>query len=250
MSQTITPDTLDPTELRPLEGNPRIGDIPALKESLRRSGQFRSLVVNKGGQTGRPLEVLAGNHTLAALLELRAEEPDDPRWQKVSVDIVDVDDEGARIIVAADNRIGALGSFDDVKLAELLAGLDDLDGTGYTGDDLDDLMALIEEDDPEPDDEPDAGPVSDGDDAEPEGDDSLDDGLIRSRTLEENADNYANRPTRMVIFQYSLDRYVWVQQKLEAYAQGEGLFSNADALVRMLEQQSGETAPDEPEDDE
>lgn len=248
MSQTITPDTLDPTELRPLEGNPRIGDIPALKESLRRSGQFRSLVVNKGGQTGRPFEVLAGNHTLAAMLELREEEPDDPRWQKVSVDIVDVDDEGAAIIVAADNRIGALGTFDDVKLAELLSGLDDLEGTGYTGDDLDDLMALIEED-PEPEPEPESGPVSDGDDADPE-DDSLDDGMTRSHPLEDTAEGYAARPTRMVIFQYPLDRYVWVQQKLEAYAQGEGLFSNADALVRILEQQSGETAPAEPEDEE
>lgn len=249
MTQTITPDTLDPTELLPLEGNPRIGDIPALKESLRRSGQFRSLVVNRGGQTGRPLEVLAGNHTLAALLELRAEEPKDPRWQKVAVDIVDVDAEGAAIIVAADNRIGSLGSFDDVKLAELLSGVSDLEGTGYTGDDLDDLMALIEEDVPDPDEEPDAGPVSDGDDA-PADDGGLDDGMTRSHPLEDTAEGYAARPTRMVIFQYPLERYVWVQQKLEAYAQGEGLFSNADALVRILEQQSGETAPAEPEDEE
>lgn len=246
MTQTITPDTLDPTELLPLEGNPRIGDIPALKESLRRSGQFRSLVVNRGGQTGRPLEVLAGNHTLAALLELRAEEPKDPRWQKVAVDIVDVDAEGAAIIVAADNRIGSLGSFDDVKLAELLSGVTDLEGTGYTGDDLDDLMALIEEDVPDPDEEPDTGPV--GDTAEP-ADDSPDDGMTRSYPLDGTAEGYATRPTRMVIFQFSLERYVWVQQKLEAYAQGEGLFSNADAVVRMLEQQSGETAPDEPKDE-
>ena len=249
MSQTITADTLDPTELRPLEGNPRIGDVPAIKESLRRSGQFRSLVVNKGGQTGRPLEVLAGNHTLAALLELRDEEPDDPRWQKVSVDVVDVDDEGAKIIVAADNRIGALGTFDDVKLAELLAGLDDLDGTGYTGDDLDDLMALIEEDVPDPEGEP-AGAVSGGDTAGTEDGGGLDDGMTRSHPLEDTAEGYAARPTRMVIFQYSLDLYVWVQQKLEAYAEGEGLFSNADALVRLLEENSGETAPAEPEDDE
>lgn len=247
MSQTITADTLDPTELRPLEGNPRIGDIPALKESLRRSGQFRSLVVNKGGQTGRPLEVLAGNHTLAALLELRDEEPDNPRWQKVSVDIVDVDDEGAKIIVAADNRIGALGSFDDVKLAELLAGLDDLDGTGYTGDDLDDLMALIEEDETDLDD---GAPVDDGPPARTGAGEGLDDGMTRSHPLEDTAEGYAARPTRMVIFQYSLDLYVWVQQKLEAYAEGEGLFSNADALVRLLEENSGETAPAEPEDDE
>lgn len=46
--------------------NPRQGDITAIAESLAVRGQYRPIVVNEGTLTGRPLEVLAGNHTLLA----------------------------------------------------------------------------------------------------------------------------------------------------------------------------------------
>jgi ParB-like nuclease domain len=46
-------------DLRPYPGNPRRGDLEAIKDSLERNGQYRPIVVNR-----RTMEVLAGNHTL------------------------------------------------------------------------------------------------------------------------------------------------------------------------------------------
>lgn len=240
-----TLETHHPAELALFHKNPRIGDVDAIAASLRANGQYKPVVVNRGTHTGRKMEVLAGNHTVKAFRQLAEDYPSDDRWQTVDAWVIDVDDDRAGRIVAADNRTSDLGGFDDDTLLSLLSDLSDLEGTGYVQDDLDDLSAALEELDRE-EALADAGPASGGDDA----DDDLDDGMIRSHPLDDTAEGYASRPTRMVIFQYPLDRYVWVQQKLEAYAEDQGLFSNADALVRMLEQQSGETAPAEPEDDE
>jgi DNA modification methylase len=76
---------------------------------------------------------------------------------EVPVYWVDVDDATARRIMLADNRTNDLATYDDEVLAELLeaaAADDDLLGTGYDGDDLDDLLAdfggFNPIDDPEP----------------------------------------------------------------------------------------------------
>lgn len=128
-----------PDELTPYHRNPRRGDLPAIMDSLRVNGQYRPIVVNLGRQTGRPLEVLAGNHTLAAARELG--------WTQITATTIDVDDQQAARIVAADNRTADLGDYDTDQLTSLLRGLDDLEGTGYTDDDLD---ALLHGDDPAP----------------------------------------------------------------------------------------------------
>ena len=65
---------------------------------------------------------------------------------EVPVYWVDVDDATARRILLADNRTNDLATYDDAVLAELLTALaedDDLLGSGYDGDDLDDLLADI-----------------------------------------------------------------------------------------------------------
>lgn len=121
-----------PGELTPYHRNPRRGDIPAIMDSLRVNGQYRPIVVNLGRQTGRPLEVLAGNHTLAAARELG--------WTQITATTIDVDDQQAARIVAADNRTADLGDYDTDALTGLLADLDNLDGTGYTDDDLTALL--------------------------------------------------------------------------------------------------------------
>lgn len=110
-------------ELRPFHKNPRAGDVGAIARSLSVNGQYRPIVVNVGTLTGRPLEVLAGNHTLAGARSLG--------WVTIHATTVDVDDLAAARIVAADNRTADLGSYDDEILSELLRGLPDLDGTGY-----------------------------------------------------------------------------------------------------------------------
>ena len=52
--------------------NARRGNIKAIAESLRANGQYKPIVVNKGTKTGRPDEVLVGNHTLDAAIRLAA----------------------------------------------------------------------------------------------------------------------------------------------------------------------------------
>lgn len=104
--------------------NPRRGNVKAIAESLATRGQYKPLVVNLGTLTGRAWEILAGNHTFQAAVSLG--------WESVQVVVVDVDDAGAAQIVAADNRIADLGSYDDEDLLAVLEAAGDLAGTGYS----------------------------------------------------------------------------------------------------------------------
>ena len=147
MARKTTPDPerliiglvdFDVNELASYHKNPRRGDVDAIARSLAVNSQYRPIVVNIGTHTGRPLEVLAGNHTLAGARQLG--------WPTIQATTVDVDDLAAARIVAADNRTADLGGYDDDVLVELLQQLADddtgLDGTGYTDDALDALLAL------------------------------------------------------------------------------------------------------------
>jgi hypothetical protein len=118
-------------ELTHFEGNAKRGDVEAIRASIRRNGQYRSLVVRR--VDNGPLVVLAGNHTMRAL---GAEGYETARCEIVLCD----DDEGRRINLA-DNKLAELGGYDNDALAELLSYMDgDYDGTGYTDDDV---MKLI-----------------------------------------------------------------------------------------------------------
>lgn len=136
-----TTTTVAPESLNLYHRNPRRGDIPAIASSLRAHDQYKPLVVNVGSLTGRPSEVLAGNHTLEAIRSLAAQDPDDPRWRSVKVHWVDVDDEKTRQIVLVDNRTSELGGYDITELYDLLKDVPvaDLPGVGYTSADLDSL---------------------------------------------------------------------------------------------------------------
>ena len=132
-----TSETLPITELNLYDRNPRMGDVQAIKASMLANGIFRPIVVNRGTHTGKPNQVLAGNHSLKAMRELTEDNPDDTRWSMVNVWMVDVDEEHAAKIVLADNRTADLGSYDNEELIGLMEGLQgDLDGTGYDEDDL------------------------------------------------------------------------------------------------------------------
>jgi len=128
-----------------------------IAESLIVNSQYKPVVVNRGTLTGRPDEVLAGNHTLLAVRELAAatagdrrwkhipdtlilHPPGDPVWQEILVHEIDVDDDQAARINAIDNRATDLGGYDDTMLSQVLSELPDLTGTGYTGNDLDELL--------------------------------------------------------------------------------------------------------------
>ncbi len=123
-------------DLRTFHTNPKHGDVEAIAESLRINGQYRPIVVNRGTYTNRPMEVLAGNHTLMAH-RLLCERHGGETWGEIDCWVIDVDDDQASRIVLADNRTADLGMYDNDILLELLGSLDDeigLDGTGYTED--------------------------------------------------------------------------------------------------------------------
>jgi hypothetical protein len=107
--------------------NPRRGNVEKVAESLKANGQFKQIVVNRGSKTGRPNEILAGNHTVKAAKSLG--------WTKINVNWVDVDEEHARRIVLADNGSTDDATYDAEILAELLQqqkeGVGHLVGTTY-----------------------------------------------------------------------------------------------------------------------
>ena len=117
--------------------NARRGNIDAIAESLSENGQYKPIVVNLGTRTGRSMEVLAGNHTLQAAKSLG--------WSQIDVVTVDVDEAEAARIVLADNRTSDLGGYDTEALSDMLHELDDLAGTGYDADDLEQLDAALYE---------------------------------------------------------------------------------------------------------
>lgn len=127
-------------KLRGYPGNPRRGDLPAIKESLANNDQYRSIVV-QADDPEHPEEggtVLAGNHVYLGAKDLG--------WTELRSDMLHVDDERARRIVAVDNRASQLGSMDERLLAELLGELPDLTGTGYDEAEFDKLVRMLDED--------------------------------------------------------------------------------------------------------
>jgi len=129
-SVTISSLTAYPT-------NPRRGDIDAIASSLTAHGQYRPIVVQASTKF-----VLAGNHTLKAAKKLG--------WKKIKAVFVDVDDDIAKKIVLADNRLTDLAGYNEPLLKSLLQALPELDGTGFTQSEVDTLDRLISGDQKEP----------------------------------------------------------------------------------------------------
>jgi hypothetical protein len=110
---------VDPATLTPYPGNPNIGDVEAVRASLRANGQYRTPVTRPLPDGG--LQVLAGHTTrLAAIAE----------HMPLRVDVVDADDKTARRIVLADNRTAQLSRYDEDLLLAILDG-GDMEGTGW-----------------------------------------------------------------------------------------------------------------------
>ena len=123
------------TDLHAYEKNPRRGDIAGIAESLETNGQFRPIIVRKETK-----EILAGNHTWFAAQKLG--------WETISVTFLEgLTDAEALRIVLADNRYSDRSTYDDEMLAELL-GTIELPGTGYTPEDISDLLDQITPDEP------------------------------------------------------------------------------------------------------
>lgn len=117
--------------IQPHPENPRIGDVGAIHESIKMHGFYGQVIVQKS--TGH---ILAGNHRWKAARFAKLAE--------IPVTYIDVDDETARRILIADNRLSDLGDYDREQLADILKSLAattaGLDGLGYDEDDLNQLL--------------------------------------------------------------------------------------------------------------
>jgi site-specific DNA-methyltransferase (adenine-specific) len=134
---TLDDLTVDIDSVQPHPDNVREGDIGAIVSSLKHHGQYRPIVVST-----RTRNICAGNHTWKAAKQLG--------WKRLAVTFVDVDADGERRILLVDNRSNDVASYDNQALTDLLveltATVDGLAGTGYDGDDLDELMADLQGD--------------------------------------------------------------------------------------------------------
>ena len=196
--ETVPIDTL-----RPYPDNPRAGDTDVIVESIRENGLYRPLVVSSDSV------VLAGNHTYFALAELGHEEVPIVRLE------VAADSEAARRIVLVDNRSSDLAKYDDGTLVSLLATLESLEGTGYSTDDFDDLVARLEEMNDVP----------------------LDLSTVTHEpTLLDRAAEYAANGRRLIVLDYDQSTYRIVTEALAERRERYEVASNADVLLRMIEE--------------
>jgi hypothetical protein len=118
--------------------NPNQGDVGAIVESLEAHGYFRPVLVQKS-----TMNIIAGNHTVQACKI--------DGLTEIDVIIHDIDDDQALRIMLADNETANKAQNDPAILTDLLESLIHsefgLMGTGFTGEDLDDLIAEFQ---PEP----------------------------------------------------------------------------------------------------
>jgi hypothetical protein len=227
---TLTITSRKLSDLRHYPGNARKGDVEAIRDSLRRNGQFRPLLVQES--TGY---VLTGNHTMDGMLA--------EGWTEADVTVLDVDDDAARRIVIADNRTSDLGSYDERALVALLRDLgEDLEGTGYELDDFDALLAALEEDDADhPPQEPTAlVPVGETGTAPAAGT------VVRQPpTSADYDDGYTSRDTRFLALTFPPAQYAWVVEHLAKLAADRGLDSAPVLLLHLLSDATGQDWPPE-----
>lgn len=211
--------------LKGFPGNPRRGNIKKLKESLEANGQYKPIVVQKSTKY-----ILAGNHLWQAAKELG--------WQLIDVVEVDVNNTQAKKIVASDNRLGELGTYDEQELLDLLQDIS-LEGTGYDSADVDDLLALLEEQ-----------AIAPAFEAEPVmvdgaggGAELAQENVQRRPTLSERASHYAERTIRLLMCEYPNDQYIWIQDRLSELRIKYNVDSNGEAIMEAIAEVTGIEAP-------
>ena len=211
--------TLDIKSVKEYPGNARKGNLAELKKSLESNGQYKPIVVQKSTNY-----VLAGNNTLKAAKELK--------WTEIQAVFVECDDNEAKRINLADNRTSDLATYNMEALAELLADVSGFDGTGYTIDDLDDLMATLEE-------------VSINEkkfiaDPSQAGDyEEMNAGMGIRQTEASNTERYLNKATRMLVCDFQNHQYIWVMERLAELRKQYGVDNNSATIVKLVEEVTG-----------
>lgn len=121
--------------LKPFPGNAKKHNLDEQRISLRK-GQFQPIIVRRT-EDGENV-ILAGHGTVeAAGLE---------NWKHIDAKVITCTEDEALWINLAANKIGADEGYENELLASLLEQLDgDYAGTGWEADDLDDLLAALDQ---------------------------------------------------------------------------------------------------------
>lgn len=135
------------SDIKRARRNPKLHDDDAIKASLARFGIGELPLIDQ--RTGL---LVAGEGRVNQLAALREKDPRTPpdgvdlhasgEWMiPVITGWSSRDDKEADAYLIASNRLSERGGWDGMGLAEMLAALDgELDGLGYTGTELDDLL--------------------------------------------------------------------------------------------------------------
>ena len=121
--------------LNPHPQNPREGDVGAITESIQHNGFYGECIVQEGTRY-----IAIGNHRWRAAKSIGMTE--------VPAILADIDDDTTLRWMLADNRASDLASYNEAALVETLTMLQKdsaraLEGTLFSGDDLDDLLAIL-----------------------------------------------------------------------------------------------------------
>jgi hypothetical protein len=199
------------SDLKEFTGNPRKGNVKELKLSLEANGQYKPIVVQKSTNL-----ILAGNHLWKAATELG--------WSEINVVYADVDDAQAKKIVATDNRLADLGTYDEQLLLDLLGEID-LVGTGYIPADVDDLLAMLQE----------QWQVANAP--------THHENVSQRPSLEDRASHYAERTIRLLMCEYPNHQYIWAIENLTKLREEYKVDSNAEAILHAIAAATGSEIP-------
>lgn len=192
--------SIDIDQIHPHPRNVRQGDIGAISESLKAHGQYRAVVYQESTK-----RILAGNHTWKAAKALG--------WTKIAATPIVCDDEQALRILLADNRSSDLATYDDKELMSLLQEIADtteqLEGTLFDGDDLDDLVFKLN------------GSLG-----------FVDEGL----SISELKDSYDNAEIRNLSLPYDRDQIEIIKKRLTELMNTMGEDSFSSVVWRLVEE--------------
>ena len=151
IAEELQPLAVPIDSLMPHPENPRRGDRDRIRDSLWRFGQVRPILTLRAGAENKLPDgtIIAGHHVW---MTAREEE-----WPEIAAVRVTMSDEQARAYMVADNRLSDIAGYDDRLLAQVLTDVrqeqEGLAGTGYTDEEVDALLRLVDPpalDPPEP----------------------------------------------------------------------------------------------------
>jgi ParB-like chromosome segregation protein Spo0J len=195
-------------------------NLRAIGASLREFGQRKPIVVTESNI------VIAGNGTVQAALTLG--------WESINVVRVPADwsQDRIRAFAVADNRIAELSEWNVAELFDDLSalGVELLEATGFTLEDIDDYGALLEEQ---------TAPVSSSSAKKDSSGIDSETHVKQDSTYAEFLERYAARATRNVVLEFPAAEYAWINEQFIDYRNRHGLESNSEAVAKMIAEANG-----------